>query len=140
MIVVANEYSLLRMNGKFTKEQKQLKRSNVKMDEDWAERISNNWRTSGVLYEIDLEATEQWSKNNELQLQLKKQKALDRKLIENSAMLDLVNSTDKMLKDVQIPSPTQEVTKNPVGRPKKKVEEIEKGIQVDLNIKGENND
>ena len=61
-MVVAKMYQLARLNGKYSKEHKELRRSRVVITRDYAEGINNDYKNNGKLYEIDEEATIEYHK------------------------------------------------------------------------------
>jgi hypothetical protein len=58
-IIVARKYRLMRDGEKFTESGKKEIRSNVKLDEDFVAQFNATTKTSGHMYEIDVEATKQ---------------------------------------------------------------------------------
>ena len=65
MIVVATLYQLSQTAGKFDLKQKTLLRKHVKVNDEYAKHITENFEVTGKIYEIDEKATQEWSENKE---------------------------------------------------------------------------
>jgi len=112
-IVVADLYQLGEREGKYTKEFKTIVRAKVKVQEDYAERISENWKDTGKIYIVDEKETEEWNFKMELQAE-KRASAKTIKDATNSAVL--TNALVNVVTQAQV----EKVKKG--GRPKKSEE------------------
>jgi len=101
-MVVCNIYELLKRGKEFTKEGKVLKRSNSVITRDWADEKNNDWKNSGLWFEIDDEKTSEYYKKGELKRQMRKE-AEDKKnkLTEMASnMLDNASKVIELDEDV----------------------------------------
>lgn len=124
MIVVANKYRLVRIDGKFTKDGKILVKENVKLTQDWVDRISDNWITSGQVYVVDEAKTKDWHEESKIAREIAKENEVNFALIQNQAVKELASKNEQLIRQAAKPI---EVIKTP---------EAKGPIQIDLDIKG----
>lgn len=72
MIVVGTLYQLSMLNGKPLKEHKTVIREKMKVHDNWANDINNNWQDSGRLFEVDKKATEDYYLKSEIDNETRK--------------------------------------------------------------------
>lgn len=109
-IVVADLYQLGEREGKYTKEFKTLDRPKVKVQEDYAERISENWKDTGKIYIVDEDSTVEW--NIKMEEQAEKRKAA-------KTVKDATNSEVLTNALVNVVNQAQEEKSKKGGKPKK---------------------
>ena len=103
--VVADLYQLGRMDGKFDKNMKKLKREDVLISADRLEEVNNNTSDNGKLYVVDQKATDAYyarceEKKNIISARKELQKSKAGEILSN-AVKTLVGS-DKPEKEIKI--------------------------------------